>query len=128
MFTGGVLDFLRTDGTRGSLSVSSAPVRNSAGEMVAAVTTFWDISERKRMEATLRESEQRSRLLLESTADYAIFMIDAQGRITTWNSGAERLLGWSESEAIGRPAAMLYTPEDRMLVGPERQAPIALGH
>src|SRR5467141_262467 len=94
--------------------------------MVAAVATFWDISERKRMEATLRESEQRSRLLLESTADYAIFMIDAQGRITTWNSGAERLLGWSESEAIGRPAAMLYTPEARMLGLPERQLRMAL--
>src|ERR1700686_4696186 len=120
------LDFLRADGTRGSLSVSSAPIQGHSGEMVAAVATFWDISERKRMEATLRESEQRSRLLLESTADYAIFMIDAQGRITTWNSGAERLLGWSESEAIGRPAAMLYTPEDRMLGLPERQLRMAL--
>src|SRR6267143_1841745 len=120
------LDFLRADGTRGSLSVSSAPVRDSGGEIIAAVTTFWDISERKRMEATLRESERRFRLLLESTADYAIFMIDAEGRISTWNSGAERLLGWSESEAIGRPAAMLYTPEARMLGLPERQLRMAL--
>ena len=120
------LDFLRADGTRGSLSVSSAPIRSRSGEMVAAVATFWDISERKRMEATLRENEQRSRLLLESTADYAIFMIDARGQITTWNSGAERLLGWSESEAIGRPAAMLYTSEDRLLGLPERQLRMAL--
>jgi len=120
------LDFLRADGTRGSLSVSSAPLRNGAGEIVAAVTAFWDISERKRMEATVRESEQRFRLLLESTADYAIFVIDAEGRISTWNSGAERLLGWSESEALGRPAAMLYTPEDRALGVPERQLRMAL--
>jgi two-component system CheB/CheR fusion protein len=120
------LDFLRADGTRGSLSVSSAPIQGRSGEMVAAVATFWDISERKRLEATLREGEQRSRLLLESTADYAIFMIDAEGRIATWNSGAERLLGWSEVEAIGSPAAMLYTPEDRMLGVPERQLRLAL--
>src|SRR3984893_1152957 len=120
------LDLLRADGTRGSLSVSSAPIRSRSGEVVAAVATFWDISERKRMEATLRENEQRSRLLLERTADYAIFMIDAEGQITTWNSGAERLLGWSESEAIGRPAAMLYTPEDRLLGLPQRQLRIAL--
>src|SRR6267143_2830126 len=120
------LDFLRADGTRGSLAVSSAPIQDSGGEIIAAVTTFWDISERKRMEATLRESERRFRLLLESTADYAIFMIDAEGRISTWNSGAERLLGWSESEAIGRPAAMLYTPEARMLGLPERQLRMAL--
>jgi len=120
------LDFLRADGTRGSLSVSSAPIRGRSGEMVAAVATFWDISERKGMEATLRESERRFRLLLESTADYAIFMIDARGQITTWNSGAERLLGWSESEAIGRPAAMLYSPEDRLLGLPERQLRVAL--
>src|SRR5256886_13662245 len=93
-------DFLRADGTRGSLSVSSAPISDRTGEIVAAVATFWDISDRKRMEATLRESEQRFRLLLENTADYAIFMIDDQGRISTWNSGAERLLGWSESEVV----------------------------
>src|SRR5439155_736737 len=65
-------------------------------------------------------------LLLENTADYAIFMIDDQGRISTWNSGAERLLGWSESEVVGRPAAMLYTPEDRTLGVPERQLRLAL--
>src|SRR5256886_2136831 len=119
-------DFLRADGTRGSLSVSSALISDRTGEIVAAVATFWDISDRKRMEATLRESEQRFRLLLENTADYAIFMIDDQGRISTWNSGAERLLGWSESEVVGRPAAMLYTPEDRTLGVPERQLRVAL--
>ena len=119
-------DFLRADGTRGSLSVSSAPISDRTGQIVAAVATFWDISDRKRMEATLRESEQRFRLLLENTADYAIFMIDDQGRISTWNSGAERLLGWSESEVVGRPAAMLYTPEDRTLGVPERQLRLAL--
>src|SRR6202023_4278198 len=99
------VDLLRWDGTRGSLSVSSAPIQGRSGEMVAAVATFWDISERKRLEASLREGEQRSRLLLESTADYAIFMIDAEGRIATWNSGAERLLGWSKAAGSGSPPA-----------------------
>jgi len=106
---------------RGTLAASAAPIRNSKGKAIAAVATFWDISERKRMEQAHKESEERFRLLIESASDYAIFMTDTQGRITTWNAGAERLLGWSEAEAIGRAATMLFTPDDRVLGVPEHE-------
>src|SRR5689334_5645348 len=51
----------------------------------------------------LRESEERFRLLVEGVRDYAIFMLDTGGRVTSWNSGAERLLGFAEPEILGRP-------------------------
>ena len=67
------------------------------------------------------DTEQRLRLFIETVADYAIFTVDPGNRITTWNTGAERLLGWSESEAIGLPAEVVFTPEDRAAGEPEKE-------
>ena len=60
----------------------------------------------------LRESEQRLRLEAETVRDYAIIQFDEHGAIVSWNSGAERILGWSEQEALGRSTSMIFTPED----------------
>lgn len=60
----------------------------------------------------LSASEARYRLAVESAKDYAIFTIDLAGRITGWNSGAENLLGWTDEEVVGRPANVIFTPED----------------
>lgn len=57
-------------------------------------------------------SENRFRLMVESVEDYAMFMVDLRGRITSWNRGAERLTGYMEAEAIGKPFSMLYPSED----------------
>ncbi|AWN42639.1 histidine kinase [Methylobacterium durans] len=62
--------------------------------------------------ATLAASEARYRLAVESASDYAIFTTDLTGRITGWNSGAQNLMGWSEEEAVGAPANLIFTPED----------------
>ena len=61
----------------------------------------------------LFESEQRFRLLVESVVDYAIFMLDAEGFVTSWNSGAERIKGYRADEIIGRHFSCFYTEEDR---------------
>ena len=51
--------------------------------------------------------------MVESVRDYAIFQLDANGNIMSWNSGAERVLGWREQEAVGQSSAIVFTPEDR---------------
>jgi PAS domain S-box-containing protein len=62
---------------------------------------------------TVRESEERFRLLVEGVRDYAIVMLDPAGLVTSWNAGAARLLGYSEEEILGQPARLL-DPEERM--------------
>ena len=69
----------------------------------------------------LAESEERFRLVVESVRDYAIFQIDNEGKIVTWNAGAKRLLGWSEREAIGKEGAIIFTPEDVENGEPEKE-------
>lgn len=66
----------------------------------------------RRAEAALLASEERHRLTVESARDHAIVTLDAAGRITSWNIGAERMMGYTEAEAVGRPAAIFFTPED----------------
>ncbi len=56
--------------------------------------------------------EERIRLLEANVTDYAIFMIDTDERIASWNSGAERILGYTEAEIIGQPASIIFTRED----------------
>ncbi len=74
---------------------------------------IWSHAEHARAEAALRESEVRFRAIVEQAVDYAIFTMDAQRRIDSWHPGAAAVFGWSAEEAIGRDAAMLWTPEDR---------------
>src|SRR3954468_12912935 len=63
-------------------------------------------------ERTLGGVEEQHRLLMECVTDYAIFLLDTDGRIATWNAGAQRILGYPEAEVIGRPASLFFTPED----------------
>ena len=58
-------------------------------------------------------------MLLESAHDFAIFMLDEQGRIVSWNQGAARVTGYSEEDILGEPGALLFTPEDRANLVPE---------
>ena len=78
----------------------------------------------------LLESEERFRLLVDSVRDYAIFMLDPSGHITSWNTGAERIKGYRPEEIIGEHFSTLYTPEDRAAGKPslELEAARRLGH
>ncbi len=70
-----------------------------------------DITERKQSRQALRESEERFRYLVESVKDYAIYMLDPNGNIISWNPGAERINGYAEAEILGQPVAKLYLPD-----------------
>jgi PAS domain S-box-containing protein len=67
----------------------------------------------QRAESQRRSTERHMRLLLDRVRDYAIFTIDARGRVTSWNKGAQRLTDWPEEEVLGQHVSIFYTPEDR---------------
>jgi PAS domain S-box-containing protein len=72
-------------------------------------------------EERLRVDEERFRLIEENVRDYAIFMLDTLGNISTWNIGAERILGYRDDEILGQQFAVLFTPEDRQKRAPETE-------
>ncbi|PWC28400.1 hybrid sensor histidine kinase/response regulator [Teichococcus aestuarii] len=78
-----------------------------------------------RATAALAASEERFRLIVEKARDYAIFLTDAEDRITDWLPGAAVVFGWSAAEAVGQPGSLLYTPQDREQGVPEWEAAVA---
>ena len=80
-----------------------------------------EIAQRKRVEQALREAEEYLRLMVESVKDVAIFTVDPQGRIVSWNPGAEHLFGYAEPEILGQGIDVIFTPEDRDAGVPERE-------
>jgi PAS domain S-box-containing protein len=80
-----------------------------------------DGTRQRRLQEALQESEERFRRLVEAAKDYAIFMTDADGRVSTWNEGAARVFGYKQEEILGEDGSILFTPEDRESGSPERE-------
>jgi PAS domain S-box-containing protein len=95
------------------VSVNAAPIVGHDGEIVGGVLAFEDITRRVQAETDLRTSEERLRLMSESFTDYAIFMTDIEGTVFSWNTGAEKIFGYSQKEIIGQSSDIVFTPEDR---------------
>ena len=79
---------------------------------VAVFVDLFQMNERLKRQA-VRQSEERFRLIVESLQDYAVFMMNPEGRVTLWNRGAERMWGWEQQEVLGEPFARFYSADER---------------
>ncbi|MHB1558144.1 MAG: ATP-binding protein [Isosphaeraceae bacterium] len=104
-------------------------VNEVLNEATAAAVRHFRRASRADKRAALARAELQRQAILDSVRDYAIFSLDEQGRVATWNRGAERVFGYTEEEIIGRHVGVLFTPEDRAAGIPERQleATVAAG-
>jgi PAS domain S-box-containing protein len=102
---------LMRDGTERPIEWCFGSVRR--GGRLVFVMTVRDREEIDRAIERLRDSEHRFQLFVNSVQDYAIYMLDAAGRVTSWNAGAARIKGWNAEEVVGQPFEVFFTPEDR---------------
>ena len=122
--------FIRKDGSRFLVSLSATALFDSAGTITGFLGMIADITERKKSETALRESEERFRLVVEGVMDYAILMLDPEGRVSSWNSGAARIKGYQAEEIIGQHFSKFYPPEALAIGKPARELveTLARGH
>lgn len=102
---------IRKDGSQFWANVVLTALRDTSGRLIGFGKVSRDLSERRQAEQQLREGEERFRLLVESTLDYAIFMLDPEGHVRSWNQGAQRIKGYTTEEIVGRHFSTFYTPE-----------------
>lgn len=136
----GDLEPFRKSGLR---AVQSTPLLSRSGRLLGMLSTHWrrprvlteaearsmdvlarqaaDLLERTQGKAALAESEASLRHIIDSAWEYAIITLDPEGRITSWNAGAVRILGYDQTEILGKSVDILFTPEDRAQGAPARE-------
>ena len=113
----------RKDGTIFPIDTTLTPLEVDGDRLFLHVVR--DITDRKQLERTLHRTEERFRLLVEGVKDYAIFMLDPTGRVTSWNSGAQNIKGYTADEIIGQHFSKFYTKEDIQAGKPDYELKIA---
>ncbi|HYI07572.1 MAG TPA: PAS domain S-box protein [Thermoanaerobaculia bacterium] len=106
------LTYIRKDGSRFPAIVSVTALRDDQSAIIGYLLIGTDNSARKHAEEKLRSTEESFRLMVESVSDYAIVMLDPEGRVVSWNTGAQRIKGFHADEIVGRHFATFYPPED----------------
>ncbi|MBB2673220.1 UNVERIFIED_ORG: PAS domain S-box-containing protein [Rhizobium esperanzae] len=115
----------RKDGSRFWAHVVIDPIRRPSGELIGFAKITRDLTERRAAENAIRQSEEQFRRLVQGVSDYAIYMLDPEGNVSSWNFGAERIKGYRPEEIIGRHFSTFYTPEDRAAGLPETALRVA---
>jgi PAS domain S-box-containing protein len=116
---------IRKDGKRFWANTIITALRDYDGSLRGFAKVTRDLTARKKAEEELRQSAEIFRLLVSSVRDYAIFMLDPDGNIATWNLGAQRIKGYKPEEIIGRHFSTFYGEEDIRNRKPERELEIA---
>jgi PAS domain S-box-containing protein len=102
---------VRKDGSRFWASVVIDAIKDD-GKLIGFAKITRDMTEQREAQQALIAAERRFRILVEGVTDYAIYMLDPEGRVTNWNAGAERIKGYTPDEIIGERFSRFYTPED----------------
>ena len=116
---------VRQDGTLFWANVVITAVRDSHGQLIGFAKVTRDLTQRRSHEEDLRRSEERLRLLIEGISEYAIFMLDPNGKVATWNAGAEKIKGYKSSEIIGQHFSVFYPEEAKEARWPEHELQVA---
>src|SRR5438132_6714168 len=103
---------VRKDGSRFWANVIITPLHDAEGTPLGFAKLTRDLTERRRADAVHRQNEERLRLMVDSVKDFAIIMLDSEGRVIRWNAGAERTHGYRGEEILGRHFSRFYPPED----------------
>jgi PAS domain S-box-containing protein len=104
---------VRKDGSRFWAYVVIDPIRDHSGQVIGFAKITRDLTERKAAEQVLHRSEEQFRLLVQGVSDYAIYLLDLEGKVTNWNLGAQRIKGYFANEIVGQHFSRFYTDEDR---------------
>jgi PAS domain S-box-containing protein len=116
---------VRKDGSRFWAHVLIDPIRSPTGQLIGFAKVTRDLTERQAAEQSLRQSEEQFRLLVQGVTDYAIYMLDPQGFVSSWNAGAQRIKGYQPEEIIGEHFSRFYTEQDRETGEPAKALKIA---
>ncbi|HEX8496420.1 MAG TPA: PAS domain S-box protein [Actinomycetales bacterium] len=103
-----------------------AAVRSERRQPLYLFLQAQDVTEQRLADDVLAASEERFRLLVDAVEDYAIFMLDPQGLVVSWNAGAQRIKGYAGEAIIGRHFGIFYPPQERADGHPERELVLAL--
>jgi len=115
----------RKDGTTFWAHVIIDAIRDESGQLIGYAKITRDCTEQQRVERERREQETKFRLLVEGVTDYAIYMLDLQGRVVNWNAGAQRAKGYLASEILNKHFSVFYSAQERLEKAPEANLQIA---